>query len=280
MPRWSVDIIRHRAEHLGTVEAPNQAAAIKKAADVAPGADPSLTFANSAPPPRQDVWHQRDVLRLVERAWREEYFGLAALLAVAWDTMLSPIDVRSLTVGQRVPDDGGAVFLLDRANTGRAAVGTLTRWSEAILDAYLAKLGIELHAAAPLFWTRGGNSTAKGGRPWPLAAIPVTASGSISGTSETKSSVFTTSGRSRTWVGLVPSKQCAATRPRLSCRPRWRTPSAPRTGSTAPTCPSTWPLSVMLTQRERRGGNETGPKSCNCVRSNSCNRNNPPDLSR
>jgi hypothetical protein len=131
------------------------------------GSDPSLTFANSAPAPRQEVWPQIDVLRLVQRAWREGYYGLAALLACAWDTMLSPVDVRSLTVGQRRTDDQGVVFFLDRAKTGRAAAGTLTRWSEAILDRYLGKLGIELHAATPMFWTRGGTSTTKGGRPWP-----------------------------------------------------------------------------------------------------------------
>jgi hypothetical protein len=134
---------------------------------VPPGSDPSLTFTNSAPPPRQEVWPQRDVLRLVQRAWREHYYGLAALLAVAWDTMLSPIDVRSLTGGQRGNDGHGSVFALERAKTGRAAAGTLSRWSEAILDAYLAKLGLKLHDAAPLFWTRGGTATAKGGRPWP-----------------------------------------------------------------------------------------------------------------
>jgi hypothetical protein len=81
--------------------------------------------------------------------------------------MLSPIDVRSLTVGQRGNDGYGSVFALERAKTGRAAAGTLSRWSEAILDTYLANLGIELHDAAPLFWTRGGTATVKGGRPWP-----------------------------------------------------------------------------------------------------------------
>jgi hypothetical protein len=134
---------------------------------VPPGSDPSLTFANSAPPPRQEVWPQRDVLRLVQRAWRERYYGLAALLAVAWDTMLSPIDVRSLTVGQRRKDDDGSVFSVQRAKTGRPAAGTLSRWSEAILDAYLARLGLTLHDAAQIFWTRGGLPTVRGGRPWP-----------------------------------------------------------------------------------------------------------------
>jgi hypothetical protein len=135
--------------------------------EVLPDADPSLTFANSSPPPRQEVWPYHDVLRLVQRAWRERYYGLATLLAVAWDTMLSPVDVRTLTIGQRLNDGQGSYFDLARAETGRAAAGTLSRWSEAILDAYLAKLGVELHDAAPIFWTRGGTSGAKGGRPWP-----------------------------------------------------------------------------------------------------------------
>jgi hypothetical protein len=42
---------------------------------VPPGSDPSLSFSNSAPAPRQQVWPQRDILRLVQRAWREGYYG-------------------------------------------------------------------------------------------------------------------------------------------------------------------------------------------------------------
>jgi hypothetical protein len=34
MPRWSVDIIRKRAEHLGIVEARDEAEVIKKAAEM------------------------------------------------------------------------------------------------------------------------------------------------------------------------------------------------------------------------------------------------------
>jgi hypothetical protein len=91
--------------------------------------DPSLVFTNSAPRPRQEIWSHHDVLRIVHRAWRERYYGLAAIVAVAWDTMLSPIDARPITAGQRARDSHGAVFFLDRAKTGRAAAGTLSRWS-------------------------------------------------------------------------------------------------------------------------------------------------------
>ena len=54
------------------------------------------------------------------------------------------------------------MFFLDRAKTGRAAAGTLSRWSEAIVDAYLKRLPIELHDKTPLFWSRGYESGAGG----------------------------------------------------------------------------------------------------------------------
>lgn len=124
-------------------------------------ADPSLIFANSAPQPRQDIWEYREVLRLVQRAWRLKYRGLAALMAVAWDSMLSPVDTRKLTPGQRARVDDATVFFLDRAKTGKAAAGTLTRWSEAMLAAYLKTLGVELHADAPIFRNRSGSPYTK-----------------------------------------------------------------------------------------------------------------------
>ena len=86
-------------------------------------ADPSLTFANTAPPPRQELWTHREVMRLVQRAWRENKKGLAAAIAVMWDTMLSPIDARKLTAGQKAYDKAHAIFFLDRARQGALPPG-------------------------------------------------------------------------------------------------------------------------------------------------------------
>jgi hypothetical protein len=129
-------------------------------------ADPTLTFANSAPQPRQDVWQHREVVRLVQRAWRMGYKGLAAMMAVGWDTMLSPIDVRGLSIGQMARDGHGALFFVNRAKTGRAAAGTLSQWSEAILQAYIGSLGVELLEAAPIFRSPGTAPGPNGGRRW------------------------------------------------------------------------------------------------------------------
>jgi hypothetical protein len=126
-------------------------------------ADPAKTFANTPPKPRNQLWFRREVLRLVQVAWRNEFYGVAALMAVAWDSQLSPIDNRSLTLAQVRGDAAGPFFSLDRAKTGRAAAATLTRWSQAILVAYLKKFGAELLDTAPLFWTRGGRPVSRVG---------------------------------------------------------------------------------------------------------------------
>lgn len=129
-------------------------------------ADPSLAFANTAPPPRTEVWSDHEVKRLVQRAWRIGKRGLAAVMAVAWDTQLSPVDVRTLKASQMARDGQGVYFHVQRAKTGRPAVGTLSRWSQAILEAYLDGLGIELLGDAPIFRTAGSPPGPRGGRPW------------------------------------------------------------------------------------------------------------------
>jgi hypothetical protein len=90
--------------------------------------DPSKNFRNAPPKPRDQVWYRREVHKLVQAAWRNEYYGLAALMAVAWDGQLSPMDNRSLTLAQVRNDNIGIYFAVDRAETGKAAAATLSQW--------------------------------------------------------------------------------------------------------------------------------------------------------
>ena len=100
--------------------------------------DPSKGIQNSQPESRSVSWSYPEVARLVKTAWRLKYYGLSAAIAVSWDTMLSPVDIRGLTVAQFIQDGDGAYFTTGRAKTGRAAIGTLSRQSEKVLEAYLA----------------------------------------------------------------------------------------------------------------------------------------------
>lgn len=133
-------------------------------------ADPSLGVRRKTPKPRNAIWYEGEVARLVKRAWREGYRGLAAALAVAWDTMLSPVDVRGLTLAQLSDDGEGSVFSLARAKTGQSAIGTLSRRTARVVSAYLAGLPFAMHPDKPMFLTRGGKPGPRGGRPRPPAA--------------------------------------------------------------------------------------------------------------
>jgi hypothetical protein len=130
-------------------------------------ADPSLAFSNKAPDARQDIWTEGEVVRLCKRAWRMGYKGLAACMATAWDSQLSPADLRSLTTGQRADDVHGAIFSLARTKTGRAAAASLGKRATWALDAYIGSLAFELMPHAPIFRTKSAPTTPRGCKPQP-----------------------------------------------------------------------------------------------------------------
>jgi hypothetical protein len=127
-------------------------------------ADPSLGVRNTAAAGRSLTWSEGEAARLFKRAWREGFFGLAAAIAVAWDTQLSPGDVRSLRASQLRRAASGAIFFAERGKTNKPVGGALTRRGLVALEAYLERLGFELLGDAPIFRTRGHG--AGDGRPW------------------------------------------------------------------------------------------------------------------
>lgn len=123
--------------------------------------DPSLMFANSAPQPRQELWREGEAVRLVKAAWRDGYPGLAACLAVAWDSQLAPIDARSIRANDMRRDPIGDWFDLARAKTGRPALATLSKRTTQLLSAYLKNLAAKPLGVAPLFRNRSGQPYTK-----------------------------------------------------------------------------------------------------------------------
>jgi hypothetical protein len=128
---------------------------------IARTADPSMGIRNRAPAPRWQRWSEGETVRLVKTAWRHGYHGLACVIAVAWDTQFSPVDVRTLKGRHRAMSGGRLVFDRQtdgRTKTGRAAIGTLSARTERLVNAYFAKLRIDLHPDGVLFRTRTGNA--------------------------------------------------------------------------------------------------------------------------
>jgi hypothetical protein len=119
-------------------------------------ADPSLGMRNRAAPGRNLQWSEGEVVRVAKRAWRMGYHGLAAVIAVAWDTQLLPGDVRVLRASQLARGVAGEAFFTERGKTGVPVGGILSMRSIAVLTAYLEKLGVELHGDAYIFRNRSG----------------------------------------------------------------------------------------------------------------------------
>jgi hypothetical protein len=119
-------------------------------------ADPALGIRNRAAPGRSATWAEGEVVRLFKRAWRQRYYGLAAVIATMWSTQLSPGDARILRASQLVTDAAGAVFFTDRRKTGRPVGAALSDRSLAAVEAYAKVLGVELHGDAFIFRNRSG----------------------------------------------------------------------------------------------------------------------------
>ncbi|MGF7005813.1 hypothetical protein [Aminobacter sp. BE322] len=120
--------------------------------------DPSLAVQNTEPKGRSAMWREGEAVRLVKRAFRMEYYGLAAALACMWDGSVSPIDARTLTLAQRKQDGDGTWFELSRAKTGRDSVLTLSKRTERLLAWYLQKQFGEAEpiSSMEIFRTRRG----------------------------------------------------------------------------------------------------------------------------
>jgi hypothetical protein len=118
--------------------------------------DPSLAVRNSAAKGRKQMWSEGEAVRLVKRAWRMGFRGLAAVMATAWDTQLSPGDIRELRASQLAIAGAGHVFFTERGKTGTPVGGLLSARSLAVLAAYLDHLGVELHGDAYVFRNRSG----------------------------------------------------------------------------------------------------------------------------
>jgi hypothetical protein len=83
------------------------------------GKDPSLGIRRKNPTARQAIWVYDETQRLIARAGTMGFKGLQAALAVAWDTMMSPVDVRSLTLSHMARDGQGGVFQVEPKTSRR-----------------------------------------------------------------------------------------------------------------------------------------------------------------
>lgn len=119
-------------------------------------ADPSLGVRNTQAPGRSLRWSEGEIVRVAKRAWRMGYYGLAAVIAVAWDTQLNPGDVTALRASQLAAAAAGDAFFTERGKSSVPVGGVLSSRAIAVLTAYLERLGVQLHGDAHIFRNRSG----------------------------------------------------------------------------------------------------------------------------
>jgi hypothetical protein len=118
--------------------------------------DPSKGFENHAADGRNEFWLQAEAVALVQRAWDLGYYGLSALMAVMWDTQMSPVDVRTLRAFQMASASCGEVFFTKRAKTDQPIGGMLREAAIVRLAGYMERLGATLTGDAFIFRNRSG----------------------------------------------------------------------------------------------------------------------------
>ena len=126
-----------------------------------PDHDPTFGIRRETPKGRSATWSEGEVVRLAKEAWRRDFKGLACIVAVAYDTSLSPVDARRRAIEQSRTDGHRVWVEVGRAKTGREALGTLSARSAALARAYLAALPADLLPAAPIFRNRSGTPYTK-----------------------------------------------------------------------------------------------------------------------
>ena len=100
--------------------------------------DPSLAVRNTAAKGRSETWTEGEAVRLFKGAWRLGYYGLAAIIAVAWATQLSPGDVRALRASQMAGNGRGGAWFTEQSKDWRASRRPIGQSSDSLLmHAYL-----------------------------------------------------------------------------------------------------------------------------------------------
>lgn len=115
--------------------------------------NPALAFQVKQPESRSQTWTSDQVNLAVTTAWSEGFKGAAVALAIAYDTGLSPVDIRTLTMGQI---EGNRIVGVTRAKTGRPVEPKL--WPETVdwIGLYHNDLGVASTPAALVVRTRRG----------------------------------------------------------------------------------------------------------------------------
>lgn len=209
--------------------------------------DPSFGIRRETPKGRSATWEEGEVVRLVKKAWRRGYSGLACIIAIAYDAQFAPVDARSLRLADS-RDDGTKLWF---ETTGRRQGVTPWQRSPSALRRWCGHMSRHARLRCP---KRHRFSSRAGAPPTQKTASP-----RISGTSASSCS-RETCGSCRTCAEPERSRRSQAGPILPSSRRRWRTRSHRRRIFRRPICRSTRLRSSWRTRRGSGGAGASGSK--------------------
>jgi hypothetical protein len=118
---------------------------------------PAVTLPNTPPKGRNAFWLQSEVAKLIEDAWEHGFHGMALGISIAWDTMMSPVDVRTLLQSEIKSDGTGAYVARSRSKTGREVLAPISAPTLALWSRYRSVAGERLLASEFVLLMRDGS---------------------------------------------------------------------------------------------------------------------------
>lgn len=128
-------------------------------------ASPAANLTNPQPAGRWQIWLGAEIEDLVVTAAIGGFEAMSLAIEVAWETMFSPVDVRTLRPRQLKRDGQGWYFHRSRTKTEAEAFGYI---SDPLADRLLAYIAGQARSEAddtPIFRTRPVSAGPEGGRP-------------------------------------------------------------------------------------------------------------------
>jgi hypothetical protein len=119
-------------------------------------ASPAARLVNPQPRGRWQIWLAHEIEDLAAGAAIAGFEGLALGIWIAWETMFSPVDVRTLRPSQLKEDGQGWYIARPRAKTQREAFAALSDALGGALQAYLAAQHREAGDNTPILRQRDG----------------------------------------------------------------------------------------------------------------------------
>lgn len=119
---------------------------------------PCLVLPNTKPAPRTQIWISHEVTKLIETAYAMNYEPMALSLRLAWETLMSPVDIRNLPCMALKSNREGYFIETARSKTGKQVYAALSDKLGADIEVYIQSLGFDLMPDQPIIRTRRDRS--------------------------------------------------------------------------------------------------------------------------